>query len=171
MPQKIMYLPQEKLREKEIKTKYGLPQHNNIYYAMGIALVFEGCLSAIYHFCPTNNNFQFDTVFMYILGILMISKIYQFRHPDIVVRAYKVYLCMGVIILVEVFGIYAENGYGMNKELFWVLAMVAYFVALTTLTYILYHSGQFSLDGGLFRGMRRSIYNLIVHQKFSCSRE
>ena len=50
-----------------------------MYYAMGIALVFEGVLSAIYHICPTDRNFQFDTVFMYILAILMISKIYQFR--------------------------------------------------------------------------------------------
>ena len=142
-----------------------------MFYAMGIALVFEGCLSATYHICPTNRNFQFDTVFMYIMGVLMISKIYQFRHPDIVVRAYKVYVCLGVIILVEVIGIYAETGFGMNKVLFWVLALVAYFFACATLAYILYHSGRFSLDSGVFRGMGRSTYNLIVHQKYSCSRE
>ena len=70
---------QERLRKNGITTKYGLPQHNEMYYAMGIALIFEGFLSATYHICPTNRNFQFDTVFMFILAILMMSKIYQFR--------------------------------------------------------------------------------------------
>ena len=70
---------QERLRKNGITTKYGLPQHFEMYFAMGIALIFEGFLSATYHICPTDRNFQFDTVFMYILSILMISKIYQFR--------------------------------------------------------------------------------------------
>ena len=74
---------QERLRKNGITTKYGLPQHYEMYYAMGIALIFEGFLSATYHICPTDRNFQFDTVFMYILSILMISKIYQFRETII----------------------------------------------------------------------------------------
>ena len=36
----------------------GLPGHYGIYYALGFALVFEGVLSACYHICPTNINFQ-----------------------------------------------------------------------------------------------------------------
>ncbi len=57
----------------------GLPQHFGIYYAMGFALISEGVLSAIYHVCPTNENFQFDTTFMYVIAVLSFIKIYQFR--------------------------------------------------------------------------------------------
>ena len=93
------------------------------------------------------------------------------RHPDIVVRAYKVYVCLGCILLIEVIGIYSEIGYGMNKIVFWVLALVAYNLACLTLAYILYHSGKFSLDGGVVKGMCKSCYNLVVRRKYSCSRE
>ena len=93
------------------------------------------------------------------------------RHPDIVVRAYKVYLTLGVIVLIEVVGIYSEIGYGVNQIVFWVLALLAYNLACITLAFILYHSGKFSLNRGVFKGMCKSAYNLIVHRKYSCSRD
>ena len=96
---------------------------------------------------------------------------HRHRHPDIVVRAHKVYVCLGCILLVEVIGIYSEIGYGVNKVVFWVLALAAYLLASTTLAFILYHSGKFSLDANALKGMCKSGYNLIVHQKYSCSRE
>ncbi|EDO27616.1 predicted protein, partial [Nematostella vectensis] len=37
----------------------GIPQHYQIFYAMAMALVMEGVLSACYHVCPNNSNFQF----------------------------------------------------------------------------------------------------------------
>ena len=93
------------------------------------------------------------------------------RHPDIVVRAYKVYICLGCILLIEVVGIYSEIGYGLDQIVFWVLALVAYNFACITLAYILYHSGKFSLDGGVVKGMCKSSYNLVVKRKYSCSRD
>ena len=42
----------------------GTPQHFGIFFALGLALFAEGALSACYHVCPTNENFQFDTTFM-----------------------------------------------------------------------------------------------------------
>jgi hypothetical protein len=38
---------------------------------MGASLVGEGILSACYHICPTDINFQFDTTFMYAIALLM----------------------------------------------------------------------------------------------------
>ena len=80
---------------------------------MGIGIVFEGVLSSCYHVCPTNENFQFDTTFMYLTSTLALIKIYQFRHPDIVSKAYKVFLCLGCVMLLEVIGIFFES------TLFW----------------------------------------------------
>ena len=96
---------------------------------------------------------------------------YLHRHPDIVVWAYKVYVCVGCIIVVEVTGIYSEIGLGMNKIVFWTLALVAYLLACIILAYILYHSGKFSLDRKVFKAMCKSLYNLTVHKKYSFSRE
>jgi dsRNA-gated channel SID-1 len=37
----------------------GLPQQFGLFYAMGVALMAEGLLSACYHVCPNQTNFQF----------------------------------------------------------------------------------------------------------------
>lgn len=68
----------------------GLPTHYGVYIAMGMALVLEGVLSACYHVCPTNINFQFDTTFMYVISLLCLIKLYQKRHADVTSSAYKV---------------------------------------------------------------------------------
>jgi hypothetical protein len=68
----------------------GIPHHFGIFYAMGFALIFEGILSGCYHICPTKQNFQFDTTFMYIMALMMSIKLFQFRHPDQTANAYKV---------------------------------------------------------------------------------
>ncbi|RVE40342.1 hypothetical protein evm_015008 [Chilo suppressalis] len=47
-------------REKTPAQKeLGIPQHFGLMYAMGVALVSEGILSAAYHVCPNSMNFQF----------------------------------------------------------------------------------------------------------------
>lgn len=45
--------------------KYGVQQCFGIYYAMGFALMLEGCMSALYHICPGNANFQFGKLLKY----------------------------------------------------------------------------------------------------------
>lgn len=108
----------ERLKEDGISPTFGIPQHFGIFYAMGIAIIFEGILSACYHVCPTNENFQFDTTFMYVIATLSFIKIYQFRHPDIAVNSYKVFLGLGVVMFTEVIGIYFES------TLFWVISLI-----------------------------------------------
>ena len=43
----------------ETKPGFGVPQHYGVYYSLGLALIMEGLLSAAYHVCPNQNNFQF----------------------------------------------------------------------------------------------------------------
>ena len=84
----------------------GIPEQYGIYYAMGGALILEGILSACYHVCPVDESFQFDTTFMYIIAVLIYSKVYQFRHPDIAPKAYYVYLIISFMLIFEVIGYY-----------------------------------------------------------------
>ena len=149
------------MREAGIEPRYGLPQHFGIFYAMGIGIVFEGVLSSCYHVCPTNENFQFDTTFMYLTSTLALIKIYQFRHPDIVSKAYKVFLCLGGVMLLEVLGIFFES------TLFWVLTLIGYALVCVVLTFILYHSGEFSLNYKVFYNMYKSTAHFIEHRSYA----
>ncbi|CAG7836772.1 unnamed protein product [Allacma fusca] len=60
----------------------GVGHQFGIFYALGLAFGLEGILSGLYHVCPTEMNFQFDTSFMFILAALSTIKIYQFRHTN-----------------------------------------------------------------------------------------
>lgn len=98
--------------------QYGIPQHFGLFYAMGVALCMEGVLSASYHVCPCESNFQFgnsagkkkcvekllnncftDSSFMYVMAILCMVTLYQNRHPDINAHAYATFLVLAMAIL------------------------------------------------------------------------
>ena len=46
-------------------------------YAFAWALFFEGCLSCVYHLCPTKLTFQFDTGFMFVIAGLIVVLLYN----------------------------------------------------------------------------------------------
>ena len=112
----------------------GIPQHYGIFYALGYALFAEGVLSACYHVCPTKENFQFDTTFMYVIAVLCFVKIYQFRHPDVTSNAYKIFAGISVVILFEVTGIFFAN------TQFWIILMILYVFFIMMLSTILYRA-------------------------------
>lgn len=136
---------QAAVKDKPIIAKqYGLPQHNGIYYAVGISLCMEGLLSASYHVCPTGYNFQFDSTFMYLMSGLLMLKIYQLRHPDVNPHAYTSYIFLSLIVIMEVIGVYVNNIY------FWTIFGMFYIVATLYFTSHMYYMGVISLDCGLF---------------------
>lgn len=49
----------------------------SIGYAFAWALIFEGCFSMLYHFCPTKLTFQFDTAFMFVIAGLIVLSLYN----------------------------------------------------------------------------------------------
>ena len=147
---------------KNCRTHYknnfqGIPQQFGIFYAMGVALMFEGILSGCYHICPTNENFQFDTTFMYvvlvifiktfptffvryIIAMIMFTKVFQFRHPDLSANAYKLFLVIALIIFMEVIGIF----YGSN--FFWIVFLIGYGLGIILISFIFYFSNQLEAD-------------------------
>jgi hypothetical protein len=124
----------------EAATAFGVSRHFGISYAMGLAMIFQGVLSACYHVCPTEESFQFDTTFMYVIGTLCFVRLYQFRHPDAVASACKVFLGMGFVLLLEAVGIFNDSA------VFWLVAMTAYFVLSLALTLVLYCAGRSSFN-------------------------
>ena len=125
----------------------GLPRYFGIFYALGYGLFTIGFLSMCYHVCPTNQNFQFDTTFMYVVAILLTLKIYQFRHPDVTSYANKTFFGICLVLLLEVIGIY----YSGNKKnhpddynCYWVVLSLFYIYIILKVGPILYKSGKWN---------------------------
>ena len=129
----------------------GVPQQFGLFYALGLAMVMEALFSAAYHVCPTDRNFQFDTTFMYIIAALAFIKIYQFRHGDAAASAYKVFLGVGLLLFVEVAGIYAADTAG-----YWVFTLLLYLLLSLVLTSILYSVGEWTAGVRLLRQVPRA---------------
>uniref|UniRef100_A0A8C3F293 SID1 transmembrane family member 1 n=1 Tax=Chrysemys picta bellii TaxID=8478 RepID=A0A8C3F293_CHRPI len=162
-------LHRQSLEAKDTYTlEYGIPKHFGLFYAMGIALMMEGVLSACYHVCPNYSNFQFDTSFMYMIAGLCMLKLYQTRHPDINASAYSAYASFAGVICLAVVGVV----FGKNNVWFWVIFSVIHIVASLALSTQIYYMGRFKIDVsdtdfGIFRRVVMVLYTDCFQQ---CSR-
>ncbi|XP_063126460.1 SID1 transmembrane family member 1 isoform X4 [Rattus norvegicus] len=148
--------------------EYGIPKHFGLFYAMGIALMMEGVLSACYHVCPNYSNFQFDTSFMYMIAGLCMLKLYQTRHPDINASAYSAYASFAVVITLTVLGVV----FGKNDVWFWIIFSAIHVLASLALSTQIYYMGRFKIDVsdtdlGIFRRAAMVFYTDCIQQ---CSR-
>ncbi|XP_032069056.1 SID1 transmembrane family member 1 isoform X2 [Thamnophis elegans] len=156
-------LHRRSLENKDIcAMEYGIPKHFGLFYAMGVALMMEGVLSACYHVCPNYTNFQFDTSFMYMIAGLCMLKLYQTRHPDINASAYSAYASFAVVICLAVLGVV----FGKNVW-FWVLFSIIHVVASLGLSTQIYYMGRFKIDLGIFQRIAIVLYTDYIQQ---CSR-
>lgn len=78
----------------------------------------------------------------------------QFRHPDATSNAYKVFFGVGLIMFLEVMGIFNENA------VFWTICLVLYLLVCLVITSIIYHSGLWSLDFLVFLKIYQSVTRL-----------
>ncbi|GJQ73534.1 hypothetical protein Trydic_g2965, partial [Trypoxylus dichotomus] len=115
--------------------KCGIPRHYGIFYAMGVALIVEGILSACYHVCPNQSNYQFDTSFMYIMAVLCMIKLYQNRHPRINASAYSTFTVLGVAVFMAMLGILT------NSTVVMVIFIVSYLILCVFLSFKIYFFG------------------------------
>ncbi|KAK7086421.1 SID1 transmembrane member 1-like, partial [Halocaridina rubra] len=129
----------------KIDKYYGIPQHFGIFYAMGGSLIMEGLLSACYHICPNNSNYQFDTSFMYVISVLSMLKIYQTRHPDINASACAAYAALAFAVLLGVIGVLA------GTLLFWIIFGFIHVISCLLLSGHIYYMGRWKCDLGLFK--------------------
>ena len=152
-------------KKMELKTegiRNGLPQHFGIFYALGFSLISIGVLSFCYHVCPTNENFQFDTTFMYVVTILIGIKIYQFRHPEVTANAYKIFFGFSIVLLLEAIGVYKKD-YGW----YWGILSLVYIYFMIKMGPILYQSGKWRWELESFSFQSINLFNsdVKIHKK------
>ena len=104
----IKYPVGDKEKYREYR-KRGITPYFGFHYALGVALISEGLMSAIYHTCPSGINFQFDTTFMFIISLLSILKLYQNRHPDVSVSASTAFIMLGMIVILTALGLLTRS--------------------------------------------------------------
>ncbi|KAK2170013.1 hypothetical protein LSH36_5g17033 [Paralvinella palmiformis] len=137
---------------------YGIPQHYGLFYSMGIALTMMGVLSACYHICPSYNNFQFDTSFMYVLAWILMLRIYQTRHPDINPHAHTAFFVLALAIFFVVVGVVYGTVY------FWIVFVIVYCTFYLLVSVHVYYMGRYKLNFGLFR----RVYNMWRNDGICC---
>ncbi|KAH0946843.1 hypothetical protein HN011_008569 [Eciton burchellii] len=137
--------------DKEKTKCYGIPQHYGLFYAMGIALIMEGILSASYHVCPSHSNFQFDTSFMYVIAVLCMIKIYQNRHPDINARAPVTFGILALIIFVGLIGVLD------GSTCFWVIFTILHLSIYFFLTIQIYYMGRCKFNRSAFNRLIQTL--------------
>tara|TARA_B110001469_G_C9630243_1_gene315200 strand:- start:60 stop:1085 length:1026 start_codon:yes stop_codon:yes gene_type:complete len=120
------------------------PINNNpaLYYTLGIALIFEGICSAIFHICPSILNFQFDTTFMFLGAILTFITIYQKRHKA--PTPIKVYSFSALLILINTLPL---SGLSNGFEIwFWggIFLLMTYLMIFGSI--YLYYDQEYDLD-------------------------
>ncbi|KAL1501477.1 hypothetical protein ABEB36_006791 [Hypothenemus hampei] len=126
--------------DRNLDTKYGIPQHYGLFYAMGVGLIMEGVLSGSYHVCPNQTNFQFDSSFMYVMAVLCMVKLYQNRHPDINARASTTFGILAIAIVLGMIGIFE------NTESFWILFVTLHVLTCIYLSVKVYYMGCWKLN-------------------------
>ncbi|CAF3440804.1 unnamed protein product [Rotaria socialis] len=127
-------------KNPDISKELGIPQYFGLFYAMAIGLFMEGVMSACYHVCPSRQNFQFDTSFMFIMAVLNIIKIYQLRHPDINPHSAGVFSFLAGIILVTVVGVYYD------KQWFWISYAIVHIITCLIFTAKIYYMGRLKIS-------------------------
>ncbi|GAB6029267.1 SID1 transmembrane member [Chamberlinius hualienensis] len=146
----------------EYEKNFGIPHHFGLFYALAVALMMEGLLSACYHVCPNYTNFQFDASFMYMIAGLCVLKIYQTRHPDINADAYSASLAFAFVILLAVVGVLFGNVY------FWVAFTVVHILACIALSAQIYYMGRWKLNLGIFKRLYLQTKNDILARHNLC---
>ncbi|CAL8143758.1 unnamed protein product [Orchesella dallaii] len=119
---------------------HGVPAHFGVFYALGVALTMEGFLSAAYHLCPNQSTFQFDTCFMYVIAVLLLLKIYQFRHP-VHFGANHTFAILAGFVIISVLGLLFERGTDTAKLIFKCIFIPLQFITMIFLCVYYYAVG------------------------------
>jgi hypothetical protein len=114
---------------------HGLHTDMSLFYCMGLALIFEGIFSALYHVCPSKLNFQFDTTFMFAGALLLFVCIYQKRQHSLSPGPFCTFSMLVIVIILNFLSLVSFPPY-----VFWPIVFVLWtYFSLFGSYHMLYH--------------------------------
>ncbi len=75
----------------------------------GVAIMMIGAFSGAYHICPTLNNYQYDTLFMFFLCGVSFAALYKRRHGAYFIRPVGFFLSFCLIFVVNTMGVWMKQ--------------------------------------------------------------
>jgi len=105
-------------KNKYIKNHY-------LHYALSACLVLEGIFSAMYHMCPSNSNFQFDSTFMIVMSGMLIITYISKRNVNMNFEFFRVFCFLALLVAISS----AQLGYGSKNWILntlWVMSYLMY---------------------------------------------
>ena len=105
---RILELRQQVSENSRLKPNHqtGTCASFSLFYTMGLTLFMIGVMSACYHMCPTDVNFQFDTTYMYLITIFMAINLFKSRHPDLSPDATTAFALLAISVAMGVSELY-----------------------------------------------------------------
>lgn len=91
-----------------ISSKYSTTNPLSIYkntgiiITLGCCMILEGIFSSIYHICPSETNFQFDTTFMIIYSCLIGIYLIQRRRKELIFNPFSCFIFFGILNILNV---------------------------------------------------------------------
>ena len=116
----------------------GNPQIFGIYYALCVALFFEGVLSSIYHLCPSITSLQFDTTFIYVILALLSVRLYQHRHPDAKISPINVFFLIFLIVLFTTLSLLTQEYSPFPSKIILTIAIIVFTCIISYLIHTLF---------------------------------
>lgn len=115
----------------------------SIGYAFAWGLIFEGCFSMLYHFCPTKLTFQFDTAFMFVISGLIVLSLYngisfkecangQEIQQPVDASNFFLYFIVPLYVFNYFGSLYYSNtrSLSLGMQIFFVLCLVVYYIII-----------------------------------------
>lgn len=115
----------------------------SIGYAFAWGLIFEGCFSMLYHFCPTKLTFQFDTAFMFVISGLIVLSLYNgisFKECNrdnriqkpVAANNFFLYFIVPLYVFNYFGSLYYSNpdSLGLGIQILLLLCLVAYYISI-----------------------------------------
>ena len=137
----IIIVYKKEVHSNGITPNSGTIGEKSLYYSLGVALILEGLSSAAYHICPSRLNFQFDTTFM-IMGILLsILTLYDKRHTDRIMAAFKFYIIVFFVITLNILALTSPGRLWFWAAMFLLCSYLMIFGSI-----YLYYGKEYDLD-------------------------
>jgi Ca2+/Na+ antiporter len=134
-----------------------------LYHCYGMALIFEGIMSSVYHICPSRDHLQYDSTFMFVCGLISVllwvhkQKRYRKEHKESHQVLDTAFFLISGIVLVYVLG--------MNKLrpfIFYLMMAIMSILTVYFLSWFKYFANDYDI--------MKSCFQVQYHKKnlFTC---